>query len=420
MQNFDGTDYLDATSSDPTALAWMQGTPPPVAKRIRFEDDRFLSFPQIRWSLSHMRELVPTVNVWRGAGGASELGAVNSSTAAAIDALTFKDMNGQTRSWADSLADTYTDSIVVLHRGKRVYERYLGAMQPHTAHACFSITKSYAATLAAMLLHEGVLDGNKLIPFYLPEMAGTAYADATLRQVLDMQIGVAYSEVYSDPKAQIWDYARAGGFRARAKGYSGPDNLYEFLLTLKKEGEHGQAFAYKTVNTELLCWIMKRVTGLALADSLSDRIWSRIGCEQDAYLSVDSIGVAFGGGGLSASLRDLARFGELMRCDGAGSGQQVVPAAVVADIARGADPAKFTKAGYTLLPGYSYRNMWWVSHNALGAFDARGIHGQRLYVAPKAELVVARFASHPIASSVANDPITLPALSALARMLMQG
>ena len=420
MQNFDGTDYLDATSSDPSALGWMQGTPPPVAKRIRFEDDRFLNFPQIRWSLSHMRELVPTVNVWRGAGGASELGAVNSTTAAAIDALTFKDMNGQTRSWADSLADTYTDSIVVLHRGKRVYERYLGAMQPHTAHAGFSITKSYAATLAAMLLHEGVLDGNKLVPFYLPEMAGTAYADATLRQVLDMQIGVAYSEVYSDPKAQIWDYARAGGFRARAKGYSGPDNLYEFLLTLKKEGEHGQAFAYKTVNTELLCWIMKRVTGLALADSLSDRIWSRIGCEQDAHLSVDSIGVAFGGGGLSASLRDLARFGELMRCDGAGSGQQVVPAAVVADIARGADPAKFTKAGYTLLPGYSYRNMWWVSHNALGAFEARGIHGQRLYVAPKAELVVARFASHPIASSVANDPITLPALSALARMLMQG
>ena len=420
MQTFDGTDYLDATSSDPTALRWMQGTPPPLDKRIRFEDDRFLNFPQIRWSLSHMRELVPTVNVWRGAGAASDLGTVNSSTAAAIDALTFKDMNGQTRTWADSLADTYTDSIVVLHKGKRVYERYLGAMQPHTAHACFSITKSYAATLAATLLHEGVLDEHRLVPFYLPEMAGTAYADATLRQVLDMQIGVAYSEVYSDSKAQIWDYARAGGFRARAKGYSGPDNLYEFLLTLKKEGEHGQAFAYKTVNTELLCWIMKRVTGLALAEDLSERIWSRIGCEQDAHLSVDSIGVAFGGGGLSASLRDLARFGELMRCDGAGSGHQIVPAAVVADIARGADPAKFTKAGYTLLPGYSYRNMWWVSHNALGAFDARGIHGQRLYVAPKAELVVARFASHPIASSVANDPITLPALSALARMLMQG
>ena len=96
-QTFDGKDYLDATSSDPTALGWMQGTPPPQDKRIRFEDDRFFNFPQIRWSLSHMRELVPTVNVWRGAGAASDLGTVNSSSAAAIDAMTFKDMNGQTR-----------------------------------------------------------------------------------------------------------------------------------------------------------------------------------------------------------------------------------------------------------------------------------------------------------------------------------
>ena len=109
-----------------------------------------------------------------------------------------------------------------------------------------------------------------------------------------------------------------------------------------------------------------------------------------------------------------------MRCDGACGGQQVVPAAVVADIAQGADPANFAKAGYTLLPGYSYRNMWWVTHNAHGAFEARGIHGQRLYVAPKAELVVARFASHPIAASAANDPITVPALVALGQMLMAG
>lgn len=417
-QTFDGKDYLNADASDPSALGWMQGTPPPLDKRIRFADDQFFNFPQIRWSLSHMRELVPTVNVWRGSSAASDLGAIQPSTAAAINAMRFTDMNGSQRSWADSLADTYTDAIVVLHKGKRVYERYIGAMQPQTAHACFSITKSYAATLAATLIHEGVLDDNQLIPFYLPEMAGTAYADATLRQVLDMQIGVAYSEVYSDPHAQIWDYARAGGFRARAANYSGPDNLYEFLLTLKKEGTHGQAFAYKTVNTELLCWIMKRVTGLALADALGQLIWSRIGCEQDAYLSVDSIGVAFGGGGLSASLRDLARFGELMRCAGACGGQQVLPAAVVADIARGADPAKFAQAGYTLLPGYSYRNMWWVTHNAHGAFEARGIHGQRLYVAPKAELVVARFASHPVASSAANDPITVPALLALGQFLM--
>ena len=417
--NFDGVDYPDSKASDPNLMGWMQGSPPPVEKRIRFEDDRALGFPQNRWTLSHLRELVPTVNVWRGSDRASDLGSINAALAAEIDTLSFTDMNGNTRLWADALSDTFTDGIVVLHRGKRVFERYVGALQPHMPHVCFSITKSYAATLAATLVHEGVLDENQRVPHYLPELAHTAYGDATLRQVMDMQIGVAYSELYSDPKAQIWDHARAGGIRARPAGYAGASNFYEFLQTLQKEGEHGQAFAYKTVNTDVLCWVMKRATGVALADMLSDRIWQRLGCEEDAHISVDSIGVPFGGGGLSASLRDMARFGEMMRCDGAVGATQVIPAAVIADTAKGEDPAKFAKAGYTLLPGFSYRNMWWNTHNAHGAYEARGIHGQRIYVAPKAQMVIARFGSHPIASSAANDPITLPAFMALGNMLSE-
>ena len=417
---FDGREYLDGTASDPLILGWMQGSPPPAEKQVRFEDDATLEFPQNRWTLSHMRELVPTVNVRRGGKTPSDLGPVSASSQAAIDALSFNDMQGGKLVWADALADTYTDGIVVLHKGKRVYERYLGALAPETPHSCFSITKSYAATLCATLVHEGVLNDQQRIPHYLPEMAHTAYADATLRQVMDMQIGVFYSELYSDPKAHIWDFARAGGFRSRGKDYNGPTTLYDFLLTLKKEGEHGQAFAYKTVNTEVMCWVMKRVTGQGLAEMLSERIWQKLGCEEDAFISVDSIGVPFGGGGLCASLRDMARFGEMMRCNGAYLGQQIIPEAVVADCNRGDDPAKFAKAGYALLPGYSYRNMWWVTHNEHDAYEARGIHGQRIYIAPKADLVVARFASHPIAASAANDPITVPALIALGNLLNNG
>lgn len=416
-QRFDGVDYLDGHASDPVKLGWMQGSPPPADKLIRFEDDDTLSFPKIRWSLSHTRELAPTVAVWRGTRPASELGAVPAASHAAIDALQFKDMQGGNRLWTNTLTDTYTDGIVVLHKGRRVYEKYLGALKAHVAHSCFSITKSYAGTLCAMLVHEGVLDDSKPIPHYLPEMANTAYADATLRQVMDMQIGVGYSEAYSDPNAEIWEFARAGGFRSRGPDYKGPRTLYAFLQTLKKEGAHGEAFAYKTVNTEVMCWVMKRVTGQSFADMLSERIWQKLGCEEDSYVTVDSIGVPFGGGGLSASLRDMARFGEMMRCGGAYLGQQVVPEAVVADCNRGADPARFAKAGYALLPGYSYRNMWWVTHNEHDAYEARGIHGQRIYIAPKAELVVARFASHPIAASAANDPITIPGLIALGNML---
>jgi len=414
---FDGIDYLDDTASDPNSLGWMQGSPPPRDKIIRFADDQFLAFPRNRWTLSHMRELVPTVNVWRGAGGSADLGAPSAADEATIDGLTFVDMAGRRRRWADSLADTYTDGIAVLHRGRLIYERYRGALRPELPHACFSITKSYAATLAAMLIYDGVLDQARTVLHYLPEMAGTAYGDATLRAVLDMQIGVAYSELYSDPAAQFWEYARAGGFRPRPPDYQGPSGFHEFLVTLRKEGEHGEAFAYKSVNTEVLCWVMQRATGMPLAELLSRRLWSGLGCGEDGYLGVDPEGVAMGGAGLAATLRDLLRFGEAMRCEGAAGNRQVIPAPVVADIRRGGEPGIFAAAGYTLLSGYSYRDMWWVTHDEHDAFEARGIHGQRLYVAPRAEMVVARFASHPIAASAGNDPITIPALLALGRML---
>ena len=274
---FDGVEYADNEASDPNLLGWMQGSPPAPEKRIRFEDDRVLGFPELRWSLSHMRELAPTACIWRGTDEPSDLGLVTRDSESAVEALSFLDINGERLSWTESLRRTYTDGILILHRGRRIYERYFGALQPHGSHACFSITKSYAATLGAMLLHEGTLDEAKTVAHYLPEMRDTGYADATLREVLDMQIGVAYSEIYSDPQADFWSYGRAAGLRPRPADYRGPRSLYEYLQTLRKQGAHGTAFSYKTVNTDVLCWVMKRVTGIGLADMMSQRIWSRIG-----------------------------------------------------------------------------------------------------------------------------------------------
>jgi CubicO group peptidase (beta-lactamase class C family) len=411
--HFDGVDYPDGAASDPVTLGWMRGSPPPAERTIRYSDDRMLDFPQIRWVLSHLRELLPTVNVWRGSGPVRELAAPDTVTDDAIEQLAFDGLDGKRYRWGQSLLDTYTDGILVLHRGRIVYQKYLGALRPELPHACFSITKSYAATL----VHERVLDDERALPYYLPEMAGTAYADASLRQLLDMQVGVAHSERYADPGTQFWTYARAAGFCPPPADASQAAGMHAFLLTLRRQGEHGQVFNYKSVNTEVLCWAMQRVTGLPLADLLSQRLWSQLGCEQDAYISVDPLGVAMGGAGMAATLRDLARFGELMRCEGALEGRQVIPAAVIADIRRGADPARFARAGYALLSGYTYRNMWWVTHNPHDAFEGRGIHGQRLYIAPGAQMVVARFASHPVASSSANDPITMPALIALGQLV---
>jgi hypothetical protein len=107
-----------------------------------------------------------------------------------------------------------------------------------------------------------------------------------------------------------------------------------------------------------------------------------------------------------------------MRNRGHFNGRQIVPARVIDDIAKGGDPAKFSPAGYATLPGWSYHNQWWVSHNAHDAYMARGIHGQSIYVDPRAEMVIARYASHPAAGNVNNDPVTLPAFAKVAEALM--
>ncbi len=384
---------------------------------IRFEDDRFFEYPAIRWSLSHLRDLARTAAVKRDPAAQTAEASADPAGQDALDALRFTDLDGHERTWSAGLSDTYTDGILVLHRGRPLYERYFGALQRDLPHACFSVTKSYVATLAASLVHEGTLDEGASVSHYLPELAESAFADASLREVMDMQVGIAYAENYADPQTDFWAYSRAAGLRPYARSAPESPTIHGYLRGLQKSGDHGSAFAYKSVNTEVLSWIMSRVCGESLPALLSRRLWSRIGCEYDANLVIDPEGIEMAGAGLSACLRDLARFGELMRCEGAWQSAQLIPAAVIADIRRGGDTARFVPAGYKLLTGYSYRNMWWVSHNEFGMFEARGIHGQRLYVAPGAELVIARFASHPTAANSANDPISLPAFLALARHL---
>ena len=108
----------------------------------------------------------------------------------------------------------------------------------------------------------------------------------------------------------------------------------------------------------------------------------------------------------------------MMRLGGRFNGRQIVAAAAVADIARGASRTDFAGAGYAMLPGWSYRNQWWVSHNPHGAYMARGIHGLALYIDPRAEMAIARFASHPRAANATIDPTSLPAFQAVAEHLM--
>lgn len=280
-----------------------------------------------------------------------------------------------------------------------------------------SVTKSLTGVLAATLAAEGTLDPEKPVTDYVPELAGSAFGTATVRQVMDMTTLLDYSEDYADPDAEIWQYARATNPFAPAG--DGPDGTLAYLQTLRPAGPHGQAFGYKTPNADVLGWIVARASGMPLGELLAARIWSRLGMEQDGYYQVDAVGTASAGGGFSGGLRDMGRFGELLRNEGLWRGEQVLPALAIADIRRGGSVSDFETSGHPGLGGWSYRNLWWITNNAHGAYAARGVHGQTVYIDPVAEMTIVRFASHPVAGNAANDATSLPAYAALAEYLMR-
>lgn len=336
-----------------------------------------------------------------------------------IEEVTFLPIGGDLPvTWKESLSQNYTDGMLIIHRNKIVYEAYFGVLNEMGKHAAMSMTKSLTGLLAEILVAEGQLDETAKVGAIVPELKTSAFGSATVRQVMDMTTALDYSEDYSDPHADIWIYSEAASPLPKAEAYKGPNGYFEYLQTVKKRGRHGKTFGYKTINTDALGWIISRITNKDLATLLSERIWSNIGAEQDGYMTVDAKGTPFAGGGLSAGLRDLGRIGLLMLNGGEINGQRLFPRQVVEKIQAGGNRKVFAKAGYVTLEGGSYRSMWWVFHNEHGAFAARGVHGQTIYVDPKAEMVIVRFASFPTAKNGDIDPTSLPAYQAVAEYLM--
>ncbi|MCA0133323.1 serine hydrolase domain-containing protein [Winogradskyella alexanderae] len=412
--NIFGQNYLDFNESDPVKMGWMQGFPPSDDKIVSAIDGSFFRFPALRYSVCHMRQFMPTTVV-KASNGKRYKFKVRLDNA--IDNIAFMPTNDpKPMLWRESLSKNYTDGMLILHKGKIVYEKYFGELKPDGLHAAMSVSKTFTGTLGGLLVEEGLLDENKRGAYYIPELKGSAFGDATIREILDMTTGLKYSEDYSNPKAEIWAFSAAGNPFSKIE--NGPSNYYEYLKTVQKEGEHGEIFGYKTVNTDVMGWIVSRVTGKSIPELLSERIWQPLGTHYDGYFQIDGAGIAFAGGGFSANMRDMAMFGEMIRKKGKFNRKQILPQELIEDIMNGGDKEAFSKSAYSSLKGWSYRNMWWHTHNEHGAFAARGVHGQTIYIDPKAEMVLVRFSSHPEAKNSKIDPTSLPAYHAVAKYLL--
>ncbi|MBY5747346.1 serine hydrolase [Rhizobium leguminosarum] len=364
--------------------------------------------PWNRWTFQHVRDLLPTTEVWRGAGPVSKL----PTDLRDIDAISFA-TEGQTHTIGSFLETSYVDGLLVLHGGKIVAERYLNGMTPHTQHLSQSVAKSIVGTVAGILIGRGMVDPVAPVAHYLPELEATAYRGATVQHVLDMTSGVVFDETYTKQDSHMAQLDVASGWKDRWNP-NWPTNVWGLILSLKDlECPHGTSFRYRSIETDVLSFVLQRATATSLADLVSRELWAPMGAEEDAYFTVDAAGYALGDGGFNATLRDYGRFALLHLRGGEIDGRRIVPTEWIAGTRFSGDPTLFGGIYQEVLPAGAYHNQFWIEDTARGVYMARGVFGQLIYIDPVADFAVVVLSSWPEFVSTARMKTTLAAVSAI-------
>ena len=406
----DGTDLSAQVSGQAEAPELMAGFPPAPADRVTLAN--WQDPPFNRWAFRHMRELIPSHPI--PAGRPAPLPA--SGARLDLDDVRVARLDGSSATVAEVLAGTWTDAFVVLRDGQVVAERYDAGMHAGTRHLLMSVSKSVVGCVAGVLAGRGLLDPGSLVTAYVPEVGGSGYAGATVRDLLDMRTGVLFRETYTALDAEVRVMERSMGWRPAQPG--DPEGAYPYLTTLGREGPHGGEFSYRSADSDMLGWVCERASGTRMADLISTLLWQPIGAEADAEITCDPLGCAVHDGGVSAVARDLARFGQMLVDDGRG----VVPEAWLADVrapSPGVREAFASTDNEYVLPGGWYRSQFWVIPGGVDGAGAPvmvclGIHGQLIYADRAARTVVVKFSSWPDPQHTGYLLDTLRACAALA------
>lgn len=374
--------------------------------------------PFNRWSFQHLRELIPTVRIARGAGPVRRLPRAERD----LSGLAFRS-GGRELTVGEMLAESYTDGFLVLHGGRIVTEQYFNGMTPDTPHLLMSVSKSVVSTVAGILASQGRLEPAAPVERIVPELAGTSFAGATVQDLLDMRAGTKFDETYDNPESDVRVYERVYLWRPDGPEARPPDAL-AYYATLYNDGAHGGPFRYRSILTDVLGWVLERAGGARLHDLIGRLVWQPMGAEFDAEITVDARGNAMADGGICATLRDLGRFGLLFM----GTGHRptrwsVVPAPWIAGTIAGAadGPDAFIAGGEGVRfpPGAHYRNFWWVAEPAVPLLYAAGINGQNVFVHGPSQVVVAKLSTWPTALHPVSR-VTLDAVRAIAAALGDG
>jgi len=346
--------------------------------------------PNNRWAFHHVREIIPTESIPRGVS-ASEF---DKSIVESIAEVRVPGSGGEDWSMQDWLEVSNSDALLVAHEGKIVHEWYIDPAIETSPHIVFSVSKSITATLAGVLVEQGLLDPTQPVVDYIPELASSGYRDASLQQVLDMVVNIDFDEDYLATSGKFVEYRTATAWHP-CDLESIDSNLHDFLCSLNRaDGEHGQVWRYKSPNSDLLGWVLERASGERLASLMSRCLWQPMGAEADAYITVDRKGAPRTAGGICVLPRDLLRFGELVRNCGYANGRQVIPDRWIRDSSDGGSLEAWKRGESAKeFPAGSYRNKWYQTGNEHRAMLAIGIHSQWIYVNPVTEVTIVKLSS---------------------------
>ncbi len=291
------------------------------------------------------------------------------------------------------MASQRSAAIVVLQGGKLRIERYGLDFDKDGRWTSFSVAKSFTSTLVGAALRDGFIKSmDDKVSDYIPDMKGSAYDDVSVRQLLTMTSGVRWNEDYGDPKSDVAQFNNH-------KPEAGVDALVSYMRKLPREAPAGTRWHYSTGETNLVGILVNQATKKPLADYLYEKVWNPAGMEQQATWLLSKTGNEISGCCLQAATRDFARFGQFILDGAKAGGQSIVPDGWLAEATSG--------QASTGQPGRAYGYQWWTYDT--GAFAARGIFGQGIFIDPKRQLVIASNANW---SAGASDRATSDAREA--------
>ena len=366
----------------------MQGFPSSQPNQVTLANWR--TAPYCHWAFHHVREIVPSAEI--------------QNNPVDVWSLKSSSLNLDKIDLDEAIIQTDTDALVILHNDEIVYETYRNGMTARDPHILMSVSKSMLGLVAGTLIERNEIKEDDLITTYIPELAKSAYSAATVRNLLDMRVGVLFDEDYLAKSGPIIDYRYAANWNPVPKDLEAGD-LRSFMSILTEvDGSHGSRFHYVSPNTDLLAWVFERATGIRYADLVSDRLWKPLGAEASGYITVDRIGGARAAGGKCFVARDLARVGMMMANGGQRQGKQVIPKKWLDDIVQNGDPQAWVEGDFYDEMGQRemhYRSKWYVMRDSNPLIFGLGIHGQFLFIDPAKHLSIAWFSSQ-------NNPLNSP------------